>query len=146
MNNQRIIKIIYLTMIVVCSCVISCGSLELSREEALSRLQELSPEEGATFYVENRENNPILDTLYSDCVIPALMECDYFSLRNLTRILYDTPVYESVEVIKDEKAKEISDSSEQEISKYKERINSTSQNTEAFNKLMDSIIASGLEL
>lgn len=46
----------------------------------------------------------------------------------------------------DEKAKEISDSSEQEISKYKERINSTSQNTEAFNKLMDSIIASGLEL
>ena len=46
----------------------------------------------------------------------------------------------------DEKAKEISDSSEQEISKYKECINSTSQNTEAFNKLMDSIIASGLEL
>ena len=46
----------------------------------------------------------------------------------------------------DEKAKEISDSSEQEISKYKECINSTSQNTEAFNKLMDRIIASGLEL
>lgn len=115
MNNQRSIKIIYLTMIVVCSCVISCGSLELSREEALSRLQELSPEEGATFYVENRENNPVLDSLYSDCVIPALMECDYFSLRNLTRILYDTPVYESVEVIKDEKAKEIQSEIELEV-------------------------------
>ena len=102
-------------MIVVCSCVISCGSLELSREEALSRLQELSPEEGATFYVENRENNPVLDSLYSDCVIPALMECDYFSLRNLTRILYDTPVYESVEVIKDEKAKEIQSEIELEV-------------------------------
>ena len=115
MNNQRSIKIIYLTMIMVCSCVISCGQLELSREEALSRLQELSPEEGATFYVENRENNPVLDSLYSDCVIPALMECDYFSLRNLTRILYDTPVYGSVEVIKDEKAKEIQSEIELEV-------------------------------
>lgn len=107
MNNQRSIKIIYLTMIVVCSCVISCGSLELSREEALSRLQELSPEEGATFYVENRENNPVLDTLYSDCVVPALTECDYFSLRNIAKTLYGTPVHESIIAIKDDKAKEI---------------------------------------
>ena len=115
MNNQKTTKILYLAMIVISSCIISCGPLELSREDALSKLQELSPIDGATFYVENRENNPVLDTLYSDCVIPALTECDYFSIRDLTRILNSTPVYESVASIKDEKAKDIQSEIELEL-------------------------------
>ena len=115
MKKIRTTNIFFLTMTVICSCVLSCGPLELSREDALSKLQELSPIDGATFYVENRENNPVLDTLYSDCVIPALTECDYFSIRDLTRILNSTPVYESVASIKDEKAKDIQSEIELEL-------------------------------
>ena len=115
MKKIRTTNIFCLIMIVICSCIISCGPLELSREEALSKFQELSPEDAANFYVENREHNPVLDTLYYDCVIPALMECDYFCLRDLTRILSTTPVYESVLAIKVSKAKEIQSEIELEV-------------------------------
>ena len=115
MKKLSATNIFYLIISAICSFIISCGQLKLSREEALLKLQELSPVEGALFYVENRDNNPVLDTLYYDCVIPALEECDYFVLKDLIKVLYTTPVYESVVAIKDDKAKEIQSEIELEI-------------------------------
>ena len=54
------------------SCSLNSSSEEpyLTPEIAINQLAELSPTEGAQFFVNNREQYPFLDTLYVDNIVP----------------------------------------------------------------------------
>lgn len=69
-----------------------CGSEEtvLTVSEAMARFKELSPKEGADFYVENHRQYTFLDTLYRDSVMPAVMQCNYFDLDSVYQALKGT--------------------------------------------------------
>lgn len=57
------------------SCSLNSSSEEpyLTPEIAINQLAELSPTEGAQFFVNNREQYPFLDTLYVDNIVPILL-------------------------------------------------------------------------
>lgn len=69
-----------------------CGSEEtvLTASEAMARFKELSPKEGADFYVENHSKYTFLDTLYRDSVMPAVMQCNYFDMDSVYQALKGT--------------------------------------------------------
>lgn len=72
--------------------VASCSDEELTPLLAMDKFEELSPLEGAQFYKENRVDYPFLDTLYTDSIVPALLQCNYYELKDVSEELEGLPL------------------------------------------------------
>lgn len=71
--------------------------IPMSVTDATSSLESKTLEDGAKFYVENREQYNYMDSLYSCRVLPALEECNYLELKSVSNILKDTPCSTQIE-------------------------------------------------
>lgn len=79
----------------LCALAILPSCSPLTPDEAMAKFEELSPIEGAEFLVDNREDTPFLDTLYADYVMPVVLEMDYYTIKNVLRIVGDSLAGES---------------------------------------------------
>lgn len=75
------------------SCSLNSSSEEpyLTPEIAINQLAELSPTEGAQFFVNNREQYPFLDTLYVDNIVPVVGQCSFDTINAVKKCVEKTP-------------------------------------------------------
>lgn len=75
------------------SCSLNSSSEEpyLTPEIAINQLTELSPTEGAQFFVNNREQYPFLDTLYVDNIVPIVGQCSFDTINAVKKCVEKTP-------------------------------------------------------
>lgn len=75
------------------SCSLNSSSEEpyLTPEIAINQLAELSPTEGAQFFVNNREQYPFLDTLYVDNIVPIVGQCSFDTINAAKKCVEKTP-------------------------------------------------------
>lgn len=75
------------------SCSLNSSSEEpyLTPEIAINQLAELSPTEGAQFFVNNREQYPFLDTLYVDNIVPIVGQCSFDTINAVKKYVEKTP-------------------------------------------------------
>lgn len=75
------------------SCSLNSSSKEpyLTPEIAINQLAELSPTEGAQFFVNNREQYPFLDTLYVDNIVPIVGQCSFDTINAVKKCVEKTP-------------------------------------------------------
>lgn len=75
------------------SCSLNSSSEEpyLTPEIAINQLAELSPTEGAQFFVNNREQYPFLDTLYVDNIVPIVGQCSFDTINAVKKCVETTP-------------------------------------------------------
>lgn len=75
------------------SCSLNSSSEEpyLTPEIAINQLAELSPTEGAQFFVNNREQYPFLDTLYVDNIVPIVGQCSFDAINAVKKCVEKTP-------------------------------------------------------
>lgn len=75
------------------SCCLNSSSEEpyLTPEIAINQLAELSPTEGAQFFVNNREQYPFLDTLYVDNIVPIVGQCSFDTINAVKKCVEKTP-------------------------------------------------------
>lgn len=80
-------------MLEMCSCGSSSSPVEekLTVEQAIDTFSDLSPTEGAHFYMDNREQYPFLDTLYVSYVIPIVGECCFDTIKMVKDVVGKTP-------------------------------------------------------
>ena len=79
--------------IVLSYCSLNSSSEEpyLTPEIAINQLAELSPTEGAQFFVNNREQYPFLDTLYVDNIVPIVGQCSFDTINAVKKCVEKTP-------------------------------------------------------
>lgn len=107
-----------------------CGSDEvaLSEADAMSKFRELTPKEGAEFYMQNHEQYTFLDTLYQDSIMPAVLQCNYFDLDSVRNVLKDTPFHANIDPVCETRREEI-------IKKIKNELEfNTSKQIEVYKK------------
>lgn len=89
-------KLFYLILIFI--FVASCGNrkseVPFTRENAMQKFLEMSPEQGAIFYAKNRLTYSFLDSFYRDSILPAITNCSYNELKNINTALKNTPLKE----------------------------------------------------
>lgn len=75
------------------SCSLNSSSEEpnLTPEIAINQLAELSPTEGAQFFVNNREQYPFLDTLYVGNIVPIVGQCSFDTINAVKKCVEKTP-------------------------------------------------------
>lgn len=74
-----------------CSLNSSFEEPYLTPEIAINQLAELSPTEGAQFFVNNREQYPFLDTLYVDNIVPIVGQCSFDTINAVKKCVEKTP-------------------------------------------------------
>lgn len=74
------------------TCSLNSSSEEpyLTPEIAINQLAELSPTEGAQFFVNNREQYPFLDTLYVDNIVPIVGQCSFDTINAVKKCVEKT--------------------------------------------------------
>ena len=74
----------YLSILIgLSSCNVSSLSEEpkLTPEDAINSLADLSPTEGAQFFVDNREQYPFLDTVYVEHIVPLIGKFSFDTIK-----------------------------------------------------------------
>lgn len=98
--------------------VAACGGTSeagLTSAEAMEKFKELSPKEGAEYYVENHGQYSFLDTLYRDSVMPAVLQCNYFDLDSVRGALKGTPFVAEIEPVYNSKKEELKQQVDKEL-------------------------------
>lgn len=91
-----------------CMIFVSCSSEEiLTRQSAMTTFKQLSPREGAEFYMQNKEEYKFMDSLYRDSIMPAVLQCNYFDLDSVYDILKESPYVTDIEPVHQEKKNEL---------------------------------------
>lgn len=86
--------IYFIVLVAFSSCNLSSSStedIELTPEEAIGKLADLSPTEGAQFFVDNRAQYSFLDTLYTDNIVPIIGQCSFDTIKAVKEVIEDTP-------------------------------------------------------
>ena len=82
-------KIKLIQILFICLAYISCSSEDIiTRESAMASFKELSPKEGAIFYINNHKEYSFLDSIYRDSIMPAVLQCNYFDSQSSSRLLH----------------------------------------------------------
>ena len=84
----------FIVLVGFSSCNFSSSStedIELTQEEAIGKLADLSPTEGAHFFVDNRSQYPFLDTLYTDNIVPIIGQCSFDTIKAVKETIENTP-------------------------------------------------------
>lgn len=100
----HIICIVFLVLLLT-----RCGTEDyiLSKVDAMEKFKELSPRDGAEFYLQNRNQYAFMDSLYIDSVMPAVLQCNYFDLDSVRRVLKETDFMATIEPLYQERRKEV---------------------------------------
>ena len=83
-SSSTKVILFYLSILIgLSSCNVSSSSDEskLTPEDAINSLADLSPTEGAQFFVDNREQYPFLDTLYVENIVPIIGQCSFDTIK-----------------------------------------------------------------
>lgn len=76
--------------------MVSCGNSnkveKVTIQKAMDYFTNNSPQKGALYYCDNRSLYPFLDTLYADSIYPAIIDLDYYNLKEVYYILKQTPL------------------------------------------------------
>ena len=86
--------ICFIVLVGFSSCNFSSSSkedIELTPEEAIGKLADLSPTEGAHFFVDNRSQYSFLDTLYTDNIVPIIGQCSFDTIKAVKETIENTP-------------------------------------------------------
>ena len=86
--------ICFIVLVAFSSCNVSSSStedIELTPEVAIGKLADLSPTEGAHFFVDNRAQYSFLDTLYTDNIVPIIGQCSFDTIKAVKEVIEDTP-------------------------------------------------------
>ena len=86
--------ICFIVLVAFSSCNVSSSStqdIELTPEKAIGKLADLSPTEGAQFFVDNRAQYSFLDTLYTDNIVPIIGQCSFDTIKAVKEVIEDTP-------------------------------------------------------
>lgn len=86
--------ICFIVLVAFSSCNVSSSStenIELTPEKAIGKLADLSPTEGAQFFVDNRAQYSFLDTLYTDNIVPIIGQCSFDTIKAVKEVIVDTP-------------------------------------------------------
>lgn len=99
------------------SCSLSSSSKEsnLTPEIAINQFAELSPTEGAQFFVNNRENFPFLDTLYVENIVPIVGQCSFDTIKAVKKWVEKTPADDALSPYYNETREDYLTSLNQEI-------------------------------
>lgn len=93
-------KLFILFLLVPLTFIASCNKKEkeqqLTKETAMQKFLEMSPERGAYFYAKNRTTYTFLDSFYQDSVFPAVFQCNYKELKSIAYSLKGTPLQEVI--------------------------------------------------
>lgn len=85
------LKVFALYIIMGISILSSCSTSSLTPTDAMDELITMTPDSGAMYYVDKRNECLFMDTLYIDSIVPALAQLDYFSQKKVLNIIRDTP-------------------------------------------------------
>lgn len=99
----------FLGFFIVAATLIGCGTedAELTQSEAMEKFKELSPKDGAEYYVQNRKQYSFLDTLYQDSIMPAVLQCNYFDLDSVGSVLADTKLITEIAPVRESQREEL---------------------------------------
>lgn len=100
------------------SCKGGKQEVPLSKENAMQKFMEMSPERGAFFYAKNRMAYPFLDSFYRDSIFPAIALCSYKELKNINVSLSSTPLGEAMNAYFHDVRKEYLQNIQTEIISY----------------------------
>lgn len=92
------LPILLLGTLLFCSCALKEAHTEagLTQDSAMEMLAELSPTAGAQFFVDNRDDNPFLDTLYVDNIVPLVAQCSFDTIKAVKAFVKDTPAEDAL--------------------------------------------------
>lgn len=92
--KSKTLFICFIVLVAFSSCNVSSSStedIELTPEKAIGKLADLSPTEGAQFFVDNRAQYSFLDTLYTDNIVPIIGQCSFDTIKAVKEVIEDTP-------------------------------------------------------
>ena len=88
-------------LLIVCIALLafsSCNSnsstseeVKFTQEDAIDKFAELTPTDGAQFFVDNREQYAFLDTLYAENIVPIVGQCSFDTIKAVKNKIADTP-------------------------------------------------------
>lgn len=104
------------TLIVSCKSNSSQESEQFAQQDAIDKFADLSPTEGAQFYIDNRKQYTFLDTLYIDNIVPVVEQCSFDTLKSVLFCVYKTPASIALGPAYEAKKKEYLKQIKQEIS------------------------------
>ena len=108
---------LFLFAIITCLCIYGCSSLSISKltpQDAMTQFKELTPKEGAEYYMDNRDDYSFLDTLYRDSIMPAVLSCNYFDMDSVA--LKGTTFEKGIQPVRDQKRNTLINQIEEELS------------------------------
>ncbi len=86
-------------MVLLSSCGTGSSQVEeekFTQQDAIDALAELSPTEGARFFVDNREKYSFLDTLYVENIVPIVGLCSFDTIKAVLNLVKDTPANDAL--------------------------------------------------
>lgn len=102
--------VLRINCIILFALLLACSGTEeriLSKVDAMAKFKELSPREGAEFYLENRSRYAFMDSLYRDSVMPAISQCNFFDLDSVRDVLSETNFVAIIEPLYQKRRKEV---------------------------------------
>ena len=107
----------FLMVVSFFSCGTNSSQVEekLTEQDAIEKLADLSPTEGAQFFVDNRNQYSFLDTLYVENIVPVVGQCCFDTIKAVLNTVGKTPAREALAPSYKEKRKEYLSQIKQEI-------------------------------
>ena len=90
-------------IIILCFSILSSCSNNVkekktfTEKDAMDKFTQISMEQGALFYAENREKYDFLDDLYVDSILPIIIESNYYDLKKVYLLTRKTPIFDYIE-------------------------------------------------
>ena len=92
----RIIIILCFSILASCSNNVK-EEKAFTEKDAMDKFTQISMEQGALFYAENREKYDFLDDLYVDSILPVIVESNYYDLKKVYLLTRKTPFVDFIE-------------------------------------------------
>ena len=115
---RKLLLFVVLFVQTLFSCKGEKQEVPLSKENAMQKFMEMSPERGAFFYAKNRLTYSFLDSFYMDSIFPAIAFCNYKELKNINISLRSTPLGEAMNAYFHDVRKEYLQNIQTEIISY----------------------------
>lgn len=106
--KRKHILMLLLVVVSFFSCGTNSSQVEekLTEQDAIEMLADLSPTDGAQFFVDNRNQYPFLDTLYVENIVPIVGQCSFDTIKVVFNKVDETPASEALAPSYKEKRKE----------------------------------------
>lgn len=152
-NLMKFLLLFFFSLLIILT---SCGGkkadgltskIAMSQDSALVRFSQLSPVDGAKFYLENRKEYKYMDGLYKEYIIPNLYNCNYYEIREIYKILSGTPCSKNLLQLKENSKNDYLLLIKRDLEKHEQiELSSVEANLFPYIKMgMDSLIDEDVE-